>query len=491
MAIFHCPIQIIKRSVGRFAVEAAAYRSGTKLTNEWDGKTHDYTRKTGVVYTEIMLPENAPKEFLDRSALWNSVEMAEKSSDAQLAREIEIALPKELNREEQLKLIRAYVRDTFVKAGMCADFALHDKGDGNPHVHIMLTLRPLNPDGTWGPKCRKVYELDAEGNRIPDGKGGWKNHRENTTDWNNRENAEKWRAAWAAYANKALEENGRPERIDHRSYARQGINQIPTIHMGVAAMRMEKRGIRTERGDINREIAANNKLLKELKARITRLYNWSKELAAREKELQGSQKNPVKQSIAEQLMNAQLTRQKETQSNSRTRKIRSLQESAAVFNFLMAHNVHSVAELFDAIADLNNRYYDLRGKIVRAERRISVLRERLEKLKDYQQYKAIHQKLDAMKPKQRALYEEQHKAELALYEAAAKYLKELKDSGEKISQQEWKKEMERLNAEREKDYEQMKEMREQIKAAENIRRDAERIAEENQQEEMKKSEPTL
>ena len=119
------------------------------MTNEWDGKIHDYTRKRGVVYTEIMLPENAPKEFLDRSALWNSVEMAEKSSDAQLAREIEIALPKELNREEQLKLIRAYVRDTFVNAGMCADFALHDKGDGNPHVHIMLTLRPLNPDGTW------------------------------------------------------------------------------------------------------------------------------------------------------------------------------------------------------------------------------------------------------------------------------------------------------------------------------------------------------
>ena len=104
-------------------------------------------------------------------------------------------MPNELNRDEQLALIRGFVKGTFVDAGMCADIAIHDKGDGNPHVHIMLTLRPLNADGTWGAKCRKVYELDADGNRIPDGKGGWKNHREDTTDWNNKGNAEKWRAA--------------------------------------------------------------------------------------------------------------------------------------------------------------------------------------------------------------------------------------------------------------------------------------------------------
>ena len=149
---------------------------------------------------------------------------------------------------------------------MCADFALHDKGDGNPHAHIMLTIRPLKPNGRWGPKCRKVYDLDSQGNRIPDGKGGWKNHREDTTDWNNRENAEKWRAAWAAYANRALEAADRPERIDHRSYKRQGIEKISSIHMGVAASQMERRGIQTEKGDINRQIAADNKLLKEIKS---------------------------------------------------------------------------------------------------------------------------------------------------------------------------------------------------------------------------------
>ena len=166
MAIFHCPIQVIKRSAGRSVVEAAAYRSGTKLTCEWDGRTHDYTRKGGIVHTEILLPPHAPREFSDRSTLWNSVEMVEKARDAQLAREFEISLPVELSFEENLKLIRAYVKDNFADAGMCADLCVHDKGDGNPHAHVLLTMRPLKEDGTWGAKCRKVYDLDKQGNLL-------------------------------------------------------------------------------------------------------------------------------------------------------------------------------------------------------------------------------------------------------------------------------------------------------------------------------------
>ena len=468
-------------------MEAAAYRSGTKLTNEWDGRTHDYTRKGGIVHTEIMLPANAPEKYNDRSALWNSVEMSEKSSDAQLAREIEVALPNELNRDEQLALIRGFVKETFVDAGMCADIAVHDKGDGNPHAHIMLTLRPLNADGTWGAKCRKVYELDADGNRIPDGKGGWKNHREDTTDWNNRGNAEKWRAAWAAHMNKALELKGVAARVDHRSYKRQGVDKIPGIHMGVAAMRMEKRGVLTIKGDFNRAVAADNKLLKELKARITRLYNWSGELAAREKTLQGGRK----QSVMAQLMDAQMARQKERASNSNYAKVKRLKESAAVFNFLMAHNIQSVEELFDVISGLNDRYYDLRGKIVNAERRIATLRERLDKLKQYRSYKAVRQKLDALNGKKRALYEEQYQTELAAFASAEKYLSALRDAGEKIKPEEWRKETERLNAEREANYKRMEDMREQIKAAESIRKDAERIAEWSQQDGQKRDAPSL
>lgn len=161
----HIPVSIIKRSAGRSAVAAAAYRSGTKLTNEWDGMTHDYTRKGGIVHAEIMLPAHAPPEFADRSILWNSVEQIEKARDSQLAREIEAALPRELSGEQQLALVRTYVKDNFVDKGMCADFAIHDKGTGNPHVHIMLTLRPLKENGQWGAKCRKAYDLDENGQR--------------------------------------------------------------------------------------------------------------------------------------------------------------------------------------------------------------------------------------------------------------------------------------------------------------------------------------
>ena len=400
----HIPVSIIKRSAGRSAVAAAAYRSGTKLTNEWDGMTHDYTRKGGIVHAEIMLPAHAPPEFADRSILWNSVEQIEKARDSQLAREIEAALPRELSGEQQLALVRAYVKDNFVDKGMCADFAIHDKGTGNPHVHIMLTLRPLKENGQWGAKCRKAYDLDENGQRIPDGKGGWKNHREDTTDWNDKGNVEIWRAAWAAYTNRALESAGRPERIDHRSYKRQGIDKIPSVHLGPAASQMEKRGIRTDKGEVNRQIAADNKLLKEIKARITRLYRWSK---AEAEKPQTQQSSLTALWEAQQQLNAPRTR---------TGKIRALQESAALFSFLQANGIQSMQQLHEKIADMNSRYYDLRGKIVKAERRITTLTERGEMWEQYNQYKSIHKQLAKVKPEKREQFEQRHSREDPQYE---------------------------------------------------------------------------
>ena len=487
IAIFHCPIQIIKRSRGRSAVEAAAYRSGEKLTNEWDGRTHDYTRKRGVVYTEIFLPANASDEFQDRATLWSSVEMAEKSDNAQLAREIEVALPVELNREEQLKLVREFVQKTFVDKGMCADLAIHDKGDGNPHAHIMLTLRPLNPDGTWGAKCRREYILDADGNKIPDGKGDYKSRRVNSTDWNNREKAEEWRAAWADFINKALEENGLEIRVDHRSYKRQGVDKIPSIHMGPAASQMEKKGIRTFKGDTNRQIDADNKLLIQLKARITRLYNWSKELQAREEKL----REPKKKSIMEQIMNAQLDRMQGEASKFNYKYGNSLQESANVLNLLLEFNVDSIDELFEAIKKLNGDYYELRGRVKKGERRTEVLRERLAKLETYNQYKALRQKINSMNAKKRAMYEAKYKNELAAFASAESYLKELKESGEKISAREWQKELKRLEEERTAQTYEMRKMQERIKTAENIRKDMELAAAQYQQEEERRRAPSL
>ena len=464
MAIYHCTVKIFQRSKGRSAVAGAAYRSGTKLTNEWDGQTHDFTRKRGIVHTVIMLPPHAPPEFSDRSTLWNSVEQIEKAKDSQLAREVEVALPVELTREQQLALVRAYVQDNFVDKGMCADFAIHDKGDGNPHAHIMLTIRPLKESGEWGAKCRKVYDLDERGQRIPDGKGGWKNHREDTTDWNDRGNVELWRKAWADYTNRALIAANQPELVDHRSYKRQGIDKIPTVHMGVAATQMEKRGIQTEKGNVNRQITADNKLLKEIKARITRLYNWSKEEAA---------KPQTKQPTMSQLWAVQ---QEMSNPTSRSGKLKKLQSQAALFNLLNANGITTMQQLHEKIAAMNSDYYDLRGKIVSGERQIKKLEEHLSMWEQYEKYKPVRRQLDKVKPSKRELFEQRHHAELALYEAAVRYLEDLKASGEPITPKKWRREVETLSAKKDLQYRDMRAMREEIKAVESLKKAAEQLS---------------
>ena len=170
MAIFHLSVKVISRSKGKSAVGAAAYRSSEKIENAYDGVVHDYTRKRGIIHTQILLPFHAPAKYYNRSVLWNAVEKAEKAKNSQLARDIEISLPRELPFSRQKQLVIGFVRQTFVNEGMCADICFHDKLDGNPHAHIMLTMRPINEDGSWGQKQKKVYVLDGSGNKIYDKK---------------------------------------------------------------------------------------------------------------------------------------------------------------------------------------------------------------------------------------------------------------------------------------------------------------------------------
>ncbi|MCL2637976.1 MAG: MobA/MobL family protein, partial [Oscillospiraceae bacterium] len=276
--IYHLSIKIISRGKGKSAVAAAAYRAGEKITNEREGITHDYSRKRGIVHTEIMLPEHAPPEYSDRAVLWNAIEKIEKASNSQLAREIELALPKELTAEQNKNLVAEYCKKHFVNNGMVADIAIHDTGNGNPHAHVMLTMRPFNEDRTWGDKQRKVYLLDENGEKIYDPKKRqYKCTKQETTDWNDRANANYWREQWADEVNAVLERENRTERIDHRSHKERGLDEQPTVHLGVAASQMEKKGIRTERGNCNRKIADFNRELRQLKARLKKLDEWLKE----------------------------------------------------------------------------------------------------------------------------------------------------------------------------------------------------------------------
>ena len=226
MAIYHCTVKVFTRSKNHNAVAAAAYRSGTRLFDERNNETLDFTRKGGISHSEIMAPENAPDWVGDRETLWNKVEAGEKRKDARLAREIEVALPRELSEEDRLALVRRFISEEAVSRGMVADFAIHERdssdGGGNPHAHILLCLRPITPDGFSAKKER---------------------------EWNKTELVETWRERWAVCCNDALESAGESARVDHRSLEAQGIMREPTIHIGKEAFHADKRGLGAERLD--------------------------------------------------------------------------------------------------------------------------------------------------------------------------------------------------------------------------------------------------
>ena len=277
MAIYHLSTKIISRSKGKSSIASSAYRSGEKLYNKRDGLIHDYTKRKDVIYKEIFKPSNAPNWVLDREQLWNEVEQIEKSKNSQLAREIDVALPIELNEKERIELLRKYVIDNFSSKGMVADVVIHDKKDGNPHSHIMLTMRPFEENGEWGAKAKKEYILDKNGNKTYSKNGNAKSRKIETTNWNKKETLENWRAQWSIYANKALEKANRKERIDHRSYEDRGIDKLATRHEGPTVRAMEKKGIKTEIGDINRKIQEENKKIDIIENQI-KLYEEMKEL---------------------------------------------------------------------------------------------------------------------------------------------------------------------------------------------------------------------
>ena len=318
MAIYHLEAKIVSRGAGRSAVAAAAYLSCSRMLNEYDGVQHDYTRKQGLGWRQVFLPATAPAEWQDRETLWNAVEEAETAKDSRLAREFVAALPIELSREEQIQLLQDFIKEQFVADGMCADAAIHDPypPGHNPHAHILLTVRPLDEKGKWQYKTEKEYLCVKDGEergftaaefRTAKNDGWEKQYpykvgkkkvymtpsdaevqglvradkhpkstrygRQNPISerWNSEEQLTAWREAWADASNRYLERAGREERIDHRSNAARGLDEIPTIHEGAAAQALERRGIISDRCELNRQIKADNALLRELKEAVKKL----------------------------------------------------------------------------------------------------------------------------------------------------------------------------------------------------------------------------
>ena len=302
---------MISRGGGRSAVAAAAYMSCSRILNDYDGVEHDYTRKQGLVWQEIFLPEHAPPEWSDRSKLWNAVEENEKTKDSRLAREFVVALPIEMGETQWQNLLTEFIKENFVADGMCADVCIHDTDGHNPHAHIMVTVRPLAENGQWQYKTEKEYlcirngeEMGFTGAEFRQAqKEGWEKQypykvgrkkeymtpseaqarglerasktpkstrfgRQNpiAARWNSDEQLVLWRSAWADVTNRHLERVGAEARIDHRSHAERGVPEQPTIHEGVTARAMEQQGFIADRCELNRQIKADNKLLRELRS---------------------------------------------------------------------------------------------------------------------------------------------------------------------------------------------------------------------------------
>lgn len=422
---FHFSVNIISRGKGKSAVASAAYISGEKIKNEWDGVTHDYTKKQGVISKEIYLPDHAPEEYKDRKTLWNSVELFEKNSNAQLARNFIISLPKELSIEENKKMIEEYIQTNFVKEGMIVDLAIHDEsieGNQNIHAHIMTIVRPINEDGTWGQKSKKEYILDEKGEKVLNKNGKPKTRKVELTTWNDKGNVEKWRENFSDLCNEYLSKNNIEKRVDHRSFKRQGIKQIPTIHLGASASAMERKGIRTEKGDINREIKKQNELLKNIGNEIKKITSWLAGFKDKLKESYREYKDQSKKQIENEsgLFNLYeyLSFYQEMQENNRAelsfygkrnKAIYDLKRYASGINYLRENKIKTISDLQGHINTLRSKNSDIYKTIKENSKKIEDLNKCLAYAKTVRNTKATYQNYESKKIFKESFYKKNQK----------------------------------------------------------------------------------
>ena len=399
---------------------AAAYRAGEKLHSEYYGEISDYTRKGGVICSEILLPSHAPPEYADREMLWNAVEKAERGKKAQLAYSVDIALQNEFSMQENIDLARQFLLNNFVSRGIIVDFAVHspDKEDGgisNPHFHVMCPIRPIELDGRWGNKQRREYVLDEHGERVLDEAGNYVFNAVSTTDWGKPETLEAWRRAWAEICNAKFAEKGLDCRIDHRSFARQGVEQIPTQHEGPTVRAMEAKGIRTDKGDLNRFIRKTNALLREAKEKIATLIGWLKDVKA---ELAKPQPPTLNDLLALHCAN----RNKGAYSNKA--KNANLQCYAEAFSFLQSKKLYTVDDLETTLHAMQDKIDMLKKSASSKQARIKEVDELLRMVDYYKSGKSAADKLKSIRfEKSRQKYKSEHDNELRTFYMAERKLK--------------------------------------------------------------------
>jgi len=466
----HYDIKIVKRSNHQSAVASAAYQSGERLFSEYDQKQKYYSHKSEIVFKEILLPTNAPPEYKDRNTLWNAAEAAEKQWNSQLARRIVLAIPREIPKEQYADLVRDYCQKFFVSKGMCCDFAVHDKGDGNPHAHILLTMRALDENGKWLLKSRKVYDLDENGNCIRLPSGRYKSHKENTVDWNEQKYAEIWRQGWADTANIYLKANNRTERLDLRSYARQGKEQIPTVHMGSAVCQMEKRGIKTDIGNLNRDIKAANGLMQSIRQTIRHLKKWIVDLRNKKQVLESE----AKEITLPQILMEYLSLRKEEQNNwsayGKTKgTILDLKEIAAITAYLQEKEILTLENLDKHLETVSLKANSIRQNMKLKEHKIKDINDFLRHISNYEKYKPIYIEYNDIYWKGRKQkFAKTHREELNAFRSADIYFKKYSDR-KSYDCQELAKKRKALEKEPEKETAELSDVQSDVKKLRDIR----------------------
>lgn len=462
---------VVKRSKGQSAVEKASYISRSVLESEYDGQTYRPKYHEDLVHSEITLPENAPKAYADRATLWNSVEMAEKGQKAQLARMLKASLPNEWSYELAEEVMRDYIQRNFVAEGMCADWAIHDsendKGQRNLHIHVLLTMRPLTENGEWGAKTKKEYLRDENGERIPliDKKTGqqkvdkqnrkqWKCRTIESTDWNSQENAKRWRKDLADTINATNEQLGIAVYWEHRSFKEQGIDREPTIHIGAVANALERKGIQTERGNINREIIRNNMLLEQAKEMLllAKQELHRTQYAAHNTQMKNaavSVKNEIMEMIAK-------VRERKGRldlpivSGKYLRKMSdrtALQSAANAEKFLTARKIDSFESLAKFKTDREQKYQQLETMQLSRGQKLMRLKELSRLYAMYEPVQAVYKESLSRKGFSKMKYEKEHKDSLSKYPELKERMQNLLQQGEKITPKKWKSEIHSLQAE--------------------------------------------
>ena len=475
----HTHVDIVTRSKGASVIAKAAYNARDKLNDEHYGKVHDYSKKEDLVFSKIFLPEHISKEFSDREYLWNSVEKIEKSKNSQLARNLLFTLPRELNEEDRIKLISEFIEENFTSKGMIADCNIHNPlasdNEEQPHAHILLTLREIDKQGKWKPKCRKEYILDENGEKVKLKNGNFKTRKIDTVDWNKQDKAEHWRKAWADITNKYLEENSIYDKVDHRSYQRQGIEQIPTIHLGVSASQMEKKGIATDRGNINREIKHQNAILREISRRIKALLNWIRGIGKEEK----TENENIKSTFTpkENLLSVfeNLIRKNADKNNA------GLEKYIESYQLLKEKNITSVSELKESMVTLRDKNYKTTRTIKDTEKKIDEKTQLIDQAEKYLKHKDIYKAYTKLKKNKQDTFYNEHTAEIILFESARKYLKEHLGESKSLNISKLKLEVTALKKEKDSLYSQIIDLRKEVEQAESVRSCIENLQQENRE----------